>query len=55
MAQIIEIEFERFEDAAKKLPVPDVAYSFCVDDDHGAGRDVVLVYRDRNVRFLEAA
>jgi len=52
---MVIIEFERFEDAAKKLPVPDVAYSFCVDDDHGAGRDVVLVYRDRNVHYLEAA
>lgn len=46
---VIEIEFERFEDAAKKLPVPDVAYSYYTDDPRGDGRNVIIHFKERNV------
>lgn len=41
---ILEVEFEKFVDVAKRLPVPVEAFSLCVDDDAGGGRDVWLVY-----------
>lgn len=42
--ELVTIEFERYEEAAKTLPIPNATYSLCTDDDAGGGRDIVLMY-----------
>ena len=49
--KIVEVEFEKYPESAKKLPMPEHVYSICVDE----GRDVILFYEDNVVEILEAA
>ena len=49
--KIVEVEFEKYPESAKKMPLPEYVYSICVDE----GRDVILFYDDRKVEILEAA
>lgn len=46
--ELITIEFEKFEDAAKRLPKPDAAYAIGSDEPDGCGNsmDVVVVYKE---------
>lgn len=49
--KVVEVEFEKYPESAKKMPMPEYSYSLCVDE----GRDVILFYEDNRVELLEAA
>ena len=44
------VEFEKYEESVKNLPMPEAVYCLCWDE----GRDVVLIYDDNRVFIQEA-